>query len=252
MTEQLVFYIAHYRNKESACILLNYCVKSIHQHYPEASIVVCESPSTYETKAYDISGVLWIENPIPNSSCIGCFKDYLTRYRDKNVKAIFLHDSMVLKGRFEENRLALPFGFIWHFTSFHEPRKILSINLGKYLFNMMVSADMDTDDYTGCFGMAIYGNYNSIETLWKEIPFEEFIGTEKRTDVLLDMERIIGATAFLHGLVKLTENFSLCGDIFKFPNAFQHTFTNQTYQEIQDFSYMQPCVKFWGGRTLTL
>jgi hypothetical protein len=250
MTEQLVFYIAHYRNKESACILLNYCVKSIHQHYPEASIVVCESPSTYETKAYDISGVLWIENPIPNSSCIGCFKDYLTRYRDKNVKAIFLHDSMVLKGRFEEKRLAMPFGFIWHFVGLHEPKYLLSETLGKYLFNTLVTGDMDTDDYTGCFGMALYGNYRSIETLWKEIPFEEFMKTEERRHVLLDMERIIGAVAFRSGLVKITEEFSLCGNIFDFPNAFYNVFTKESYEEIQNFPYRHACVKFWGGRAI--
>ena len=144
MTQSLVFYISHYRNNENTCILLNYSVKSIHQYYPEASIIICESPSTYETKAYDISGVLWIENPIPNSSCIGSFKDYLMRYKDKNVKAVFLHDSMILKGRFEERRLSMPFGFIWHFSSLHEPQFLLSKNLAKYLWNTLVSGDMDT------------------------------------------------------------------------------------------------------------
>jgi len=252
MEEQLVFYIAHYRNNETACILLNYCVKSIRQHYPEASIIICESPSTFEIKPYDISGALWLENPIPNSSCIGCFKDYLTRYSGKDVKAIFLHDSMVLKGRFNERRLAMPFGFIWHFACLHEPRHLLSETLGKYLFGKLVSADMNTDDYAGCFGPALYGNYTSIETLWKEIPFEEFMITEQRLHFILDMERIIGAVAFSNGLVKITEEFSLCGNIFDHPNACAHTFTNQSYQEIQEFAYMHPCVKFWGGRTLTL
>jgi hypothetical protein len=159
---------------------------------------------------------------------------------------------MVLKGRFEENRLALPFGFIWHFTCFHEPHNLLSINLGKYLFNTLVSGDMSTDDYTGCFGPALYGNYTSIEILWNKIPFEDFMRTEQRVHFILDMERIIGATAFRHGLVKLTENFSLCGDIFKFPNAFCNVFTKESYEEIQNFRYEQACVKFWGGRTWPL
>jgi hypothetical protein len=252
MKETLVFYIAHYRNNESACILLNYCVKSVNQHYPEASIVVCESPSTYVSKAYDISGVVWIDNPIPNSSCIGCLKDYLKRYCDTNMKAVFLHDSMILKGRFEESRLALPFGFIWHFSKLHEVKEIQSILIKTFMFNILVSADMDVEDYSGCFGPALYGNYKSIETLWNEIPFEDFMRTEQKLHFIVDMERTIGVTAFHHGLVKLTEEFSLCGDIFDFPNAFFNIFTKQTYEEIQNFPYEQACVKFWGGRTFLL
>ena len=252
MEEKLVFYVAHYRNNENVCILLNYCVKSIRQHYPEASIIICESPSNCEIKAYDISGVLWIDNPIPNSACIGCFKDYLTRYINTNVKALFIHDSMVLKGRFEEKSLAMQFGFIWHFTSLHDPCYLLSHTLGKYLFGKLASADMNVDDYLGCFGPALYGNYESIETLWKEIPFEEFMITEERMHLILDMERIIGAMAFRHGLVKITENCSLCGDIFDFPGSFSNTFTNQTYEDIQKFPYKNACVKFWVNRTSAL
>jgi hypothetical protein len=111
---------------------------------------------------------------------------------------------------------------------------------------------MNTDDYAGCFGPALYGNYTSIETLWKEIPFEEFMITEQRLHFILDMERIIGAVAFCKRLVNTTEESSLCGDIFRFPNAFCNVFTNQSYEEIQNFPYEQCCVKFWGGRTLTL
>lgn len=242
---QLAFYIAHYRSGLTSITLLNYCIRSIKLFYPASEIVVCESPSTVEG-TYDISGVRWILSPVPNSSCVGCFKEYLTRHDDK--KGIFLHDSMILKGRFKEERLSKPFGFIWSFSCYYEPRHLEHPLLREALHTILVRSDMDYDDYMGCFGFALFGSREAIQALWNAIPFEEYMAFEERKQVMVDLERIVGATAFQKQLVTDTGDCSLCGDIFEFPNAFHNRFNGETYEEVMAYPYEGAVVKFWGNR----
>lgn len=244
----IVFYIPHYRSNMNIVKLLNYCVRSIQEHYPLSDIVVCESPSTLENSAYDISGVVWVENPIPNSACIGCYKDYLNRYRDSKKKGIFLHDTMMMKGRFSEDLLDTPFKFIWRFDG-HLKEEVLSVSIRNDLFIILGKNDMDFTDYDGCFGWALQGNYESIHTLWNSIPFERYMNLPVRSEVMKDMERIIGVTAFSERLVESIENCSLCGNIFHYGGGFGSAYNNESYEEIQSLPCKDVCVKFWGGRT---
>jgi hypothetical protein len=155
---------------------------------------------------------------------------------------------MMLKSRFIDERLARPFGFIWHFTVFTEPRHLASESLGKFLFTRLSSSDMDYTDYAGCFGIALYGDYASIEKLWKAVPFEEFIQTEERKKLMVDLERIVGAVSFEQGLVRSIEDCSLCGDIFDFPQAMRHHYIGQTYDDLQAYPYYGSALKIWGKR----
>ena len=244
----IVFYIPHYRSNDNLIILLNHCIRGIKENYPLSDIVICESPSIAEKGPYDISGVLWIENPIPNSACIGCYKDYLERYKDSKKRGIFLHDTMVMRGRFSESLLNLTFGFIWNFNETFQA-DIVNISMRHDLFNMLNEHDMDFEDYDGCFGWALHGTYESIDMLWRSIPFERYMTLPSRRDVMLDMERFIGATAFCKRLVESSENCSLCGDIFQCGGGFGLTYKGETYDDIKKFPYKDVCVKFWGRRT---
>jgi hypothetical protein len=223
-------------------------VRSIQQFYPDSEIVICESKSSFTGREYDISGVTWIDSPLQNSSCVGCFKDYLARYRGSNRKAVFMHDSMMLKDAFKKERISSSFGFIWHFSCYTEPQHLESDTLAKYLFSVLVAGNMNYEDYVGCFGFALYGDYASIETLWKAIPFEEFIQTEKRNKLMVDLERIVGAVAFQQGLLTSTTDCSLCGNIFDFPNAFTHSYVGQAYDDMINYEYKEAALKFWGKR----
>ena len=245
----LVFYIAHYYSNIQSLQLLKLSIQSIQRFYPHSDIVVCESPSLLKETAYDdISGVNVIINPIPNSSVIGCFKEYMKRYETSNKKGIFIHDSMVLTGRFDDEKLSRQFGFIWSFSQYHEPRDTCNEELGKFLHNYLNINDMNCDDYVGDFGPSVYGSYESIVALWNETPFELFMTYEDRKGVILDLERIIGAVAFKLKLVTSTENCALCGDIFDDGARFGRGYEGETLEEIIADPYKESAIKFWCGR----
>lgn len=247
-----VFYIAHYRSNIKMNNLFNYCVRSIKEFYPESDIVVCESPSIVPKEGYDISGVIWIENPLPNSACIGCYKDYLQRYRDTNTNAFFIHDTMVLKSRFKEDNLKRQMSFLWNFPCDGSLGILEHQKMKNNAFKFMAKYDMDMTDYCGCFGWSLYANYKSIQELWNEIPFEEYMTYEGRGMVMRDLERIIAIVAFGRKLILSQEDATLCGNIQDHPELFKKTYNGESYENIQNTSYDRPCVKYWGLRTYNL
>lgn len=249
--ERLVFYIPHYRNNKNDIILLNYCVRSIQIHYTGSDIIICESHSILDSTGYDISGVIWIDNPIPNSSSIGCFKDYLLRYKGLNTKAIFMNDNMILKGKFVKERLNREFGFIWSFTG-RDSHQIRNFNIKEYVFDNLDKYEMSYNDYVGCLGNSLYGTYESIQRLWDAIPFERFMEYKDRKNTLQDTERVIGIMSFAIGLIKSVDESSLCGNIFNMPILSSHAYNMQTFDQIQQYPYTESCIKFWGGRTYTI
>jgi hypothetical protein len=251
MNEDIVFYIPHYRSDRDTVRLLNYCVKSIRMHYPGSDIVVCESESSFEKKGYDVSGVIWIDNPIQNSATIGCVKDYINRYESTRKRAIFIQDTIILKGKFNETRLSRPFGFIWYFDIYQKVSSLFHDDSKPFLFTLLANNDMDYNDYVGCFGPTFYGTYTSIYKLWNSIPFDTFMKTKERSLVLQDLERIIGAVSFQLGLTTSIEDCSLCGDIFMFPGSFSVLPIN-TFEEIQKYPYKESAIKIWKGRTYNI
>ena len=232
--------------------LFNHCVRSIKEFYPESDIVICESPSTVPNDGYDISGVIWLENPIPNSACIGCYKDYLQRYKGTDTNAFFIHDTMVLKARFKEEHLKRKMSFLWTFSVENKLGIIEQEQMRKNAFNFMCNYEMDMTEYCGCFGWSLYTNYESIQELWNEIPFEEYMGYEMRGKVMRDLERVIAIVAFGRKLIISKEEASLCGDIHEHPEAFNKSYKGESYEQIQNTSYDGSCVKYWGLRTYSL
>lgn len=247
-----VFYIAHYNSSPIMNTLFNHCVRSIQEFYPESAIVICESPSNNRKEGYDISGVTWIENPLPNSGCIGCYKDYLQRYRGTNINAFFLHDTMVLKGRFNDLYLTRKMTFLWTFKCDGIYGNLENQQLKENAFKYMCKYDIDFTEYYGCFGWSLYANYESIQELWNEIPFEEYMAYKERGIVMRGLERIIGIVAFGRRLIVSEEEAALCGDICEHPEAFIKRYKGESYEEIQNTLYNGPCVKYWGLRTYSL
>jgi hypothetical protein len=247
-----VFYIAHYRTNINMNRLFNHCVRSVQTFYPQADIVICESPSIVAKEGYDISGVIWLDNPIPNSACIGCYKDYLQRYKGTNKNAFFIHDTMVLKGRFKEEHLTRPLSFLWTFDCGMQWNQLENDKMKSSAFEFMSKYDMDSTDYCGCFGWSLYANYESIQELWNEIPFEEYMTYEGRGKVMRDLERIIAIVAFGRKLIITQEEATFCGDIGGHPEAFRRAYNGESYEEIQNTPYDAPCVKYWGMRTYSL
>jgi hypothetical protein len=155
---------------------------------------------------------------------------------------------MIMKGRFSDDILSLPFGFVWKFNENFQA-DIMTLSIRQDLFYMLNDNDMCFTDYDGCFGWALHGTYESIDTLWNSIPFEKYMSLPVRREVMQDMERFIGAVAFSKRLVDSSENCSLCGDIFQFEGGFGLSYKGESYEEIQNLPYKGACVKFWGGRT---
>jgi hypothetical protein len=155
---------------------------------------------------------------------------------------------MILKSRFNKERLSKPFGFIWSFSCYHEPRHLEHPLLREDLHKILVAGNMDYEDYAGCFGFALFGSHEAIQTLWTAIPFEDYMEIKERGQIMVDLERIVGATAFHMQLLTDTGDCSLCGDIFDFPNAFHNRFNRQPYEEVIAYPYEGAVVKYWGNR----
>jgi hypothetical protein len=68
----------------------------------------------------------------------------------------------------------------------------------------------------------------------------------------MGLERLIGAVAFQQGLVTSVSDCSLCGDIFKFPRAWDKWYVTQDFYELQQHPYNGPVIKIWKGRTATI
>lgn len=248
---KLVFYIAHYCSDVQADTLFQYCIYGIHKHYPVAEIVVCSSPSEYrnahpyESPPY----VTYIESPILNSSCVGCFKDYLDRYRTKqDTKAIFLHDTMIMIRPFKDDILKKQFGFTWEFKDSNLFGALQHTTIKQDIFRCLVDWNLSQEELYGCFGFSCFGEYASIESLWNSIPFEEYMKLDGRKEIMMDLERFVGAAAIHLGYIKEGEQYSLCGDIFNFPYCFVDWYTNQTYEDLCTIPYREALVKIWKRR----
>jgi hypothetical protein len=247
--KMLLFYIAHYRSSDQTVKLLNLCLKGIRTQYPDSQIIVCETPSLVPAVGYKlVDNIIWTQNPYPSSSCVGCFREFLNRNTDPDQKAIFLHDSMILKAPFQEERLQHELGFLWSFDTYHTPSDLEHPQLKALLFQYLSEWDLSTTEYLGCFGISLFGTRRAVQRLWDMLPFEEFLQLEPRRQVMLDLERVVGAAAFATGLVAKNSQVSLCGEIFDFPRAFQSWYAGESYEELLHFPYREACLKVWGGR----
>lgn len=251
MNEHLVFYISHYCSDKKVETLLQYCLRGISEQYPNADIVICVSPSSYSPThpiEYPRNASI-IENPILNSGSVGCFKDFLSRYKDRqNIKAVFLHDTMILKDNFDKAILSQSFGFIWYFYDTNIANSIQHPNLRERYFKLFIEHNLENEGI-GCFGLSCYGTYDAVKKLWDAIPFEKYMELGSRRLVMMDLERFIGITALYLGLISDIDTCSLCGNIFDFPYAFQEWYNNQSYEELCGIKYDQAVVKITSRRS---
>ena len=238
-----IFYISHYPNSELACKMLSVCVEAIQKYYPESDCWVLYSPSKYPVNLPTHPKLHVEVTPILNSSVIGGFKKYLDS--GETCKAIFLHDSIFLKGRFSST-LDNPFGFIWHFIKYST---LDGIELPYYRMELTDFVDNRPGlTWAGCFGCCLFSDRPSLLKLWDAIDFMEYVNHPMRPKALMDLERVIGIHSYALGLIPQGETRSLCGEIFDMPNNFTEWYTGQDLTDIERIPYKQPAVKAWCRR----
>jgi hypothetical protein len=222
--------------------------------YPTSQIIVCESPSQYKSELkIECTDYIHIQNPIPNSMTLGCIKHYLENYNTSSGKKIItLHDSMILKSRFNPERLNQKFGFVWYFNNSERT------NLGEdivddtpeflYYFNALST---ENRDFAGCFGMCIFGDYEHVEALWNQLGYDTKVKNRRITkNFVLNQERMFGICAFYLKLVDNVQTCSLCNSIFDCPYIFNQWFnTTHTFEQIQNINYKEACIKLSKYRT---
>jgi hypothetical protein len=179
-------------------------------------------------------------NPIPNSSVVGCFKHYLESGEQR--KAIFIHDSIILKSRFREDRLASSFGFIWEFKEYSDLTSIECDDIRERV-SAYVSCHPNLE-WIGCFGCCIFSTRENMQILWNHIDFPSYVMHAKRAKALMDLERVIGIYSYALGF----QPISLCGSIFKAPYTFQRWYTGQSLEEIETIPYEEAAIKAWMNR----
>lgn len=242
----LCFYIAHCPFDELSRKIVNLCISSIEKYYPESKIVVCYSESHLPIEIYS-SKVNSIKSPLQNSSVIGCFKHFLDS--ESLEKAVFLHDSMILKGRLDEGAKH-SFGFLWYFEG-EEYTGLNSIVCKDIKMNFADALTTYTGEYVGCFGLALYSEREPLQKLWNAIDFAYYVHHSDRANAMMDLERIVGFYGSALNLVpKEKEQLSICGNVFHVPNPFQRWYTNQTLEEIEKMDYKGPIIKAWMNRFL--
>ena len=238
-----VFYVAHYPNSELACKMLSVCIEAIQKYYPDSECWVLYTPSKYPV-SLPVHPNLHIEvSPVLNSSVIGGFKKYLDSGETR--KAIFLHDSIFLKGSFS-SIINYPFGFLWHFSEYsgfnHIEVPYFLIETTEYLKNYPGLT------WVGCFGCCLFSDRSSLLQLWNSIDFMKYVNHPMRPKALMDLERVIAIHAYAIGLIPINEIRSLCGSIFDMPNNFTEWYTGQDLNHIERIPYAQPAVKAWCRR----
>lgn len=242
----LRFYIAHCSFDELARSIVNLSISSIEKYHSESEIYLCYSESHLPVVIHS-SKVNIIKSPLQNSSVIGCFRHYL----DSNTseKAVFLHDSMILKGRLDEGT-SHSFGFLWYFEG-EKHVGLQSILCKDIRMNFADSLNSYNGEYVGCFGLALYSEKRPLQKLWDIIDFSFYVNHPDRANALMDLERIVGFYgSALNLLPTEKEQLSVCGNIFCMPNTFQRWYTNQTLEEIEQMDYKGPIVKAWMNRFL--
>lgn len=238
--EHMLFYIAHCPYDEQSRRILNICLTAIQKHYPEADTVVLYSESNLELQVDASHHVRVEKSPIPNSSVVGCFKHYLDSGEQR--KAIFMHDSIILKGRFREERLAAPFGFIWEFKQYSDLKSIECKDIRETVFqHLMEYPDLE---WLGCFGCCLFSTRENLQTLWGLIDFPSYAAHPQRAQALMDLERVIGVYSYAAGLHPV----ALCGSIFTAPRAFERWYTDQTLEDIEAMPYEEAAIKAWMNR----
>lgn len=241
-----LFYIAHCPFDEMSRRIVNLSISSIEKYHPESTIYLCYSDSHLPLEIHS-PRVKIIHSPLQNSSVIGCFKHYLESASSE--KAVFLHDSMILKGRVDK-KTTNTFGFLWYFDGeeYIGLNSILCKDIKMKFADTLLSY---TGKYVGCFGLGLYSEHEPLQKLWDSIDFPFYVNHPERANALMDLERILGFYASaLHLLPTEKEQISVCGNVFRVPNAFQRWYTNQTLQEVEQMEYKGPIVKAWMNRFL--
>ena len=240
-----VFYVAHYPSSELACKMLSVCVESIKKYYPDSDCWVLYTPSKYPVNLPAHSKLHVEVAPVLNSSVIGGFKKYLDSGDTR--KAVFLHDSIFLKGTFTAS-LKFPFGFIWYFS---EHSGINTFEVPYFRGEVAELLDQNPKlTWVGCFGCALFSDRPSLVKLWDSINFISYVNHPMRPKALMDLERVIGIHAYLIELIPRGEKRSLCGNIFDMPNNFTEWYTGQDLSEIERIPYEQSAIKAWCRRHL--
>lgn len=241
--EHPIFYVSHYPNSELACKMLSVCVESIQKYYPDSECWVLYTPSKYDVKLPAHAKLHIEETPVLNSSVIGGFKKYLDSGETR--KAIFIHDSIFLKGNFS-TLLDSPFGFLWHFSEY---TKISDIELQYYRTEASDFLENYPElNWVGCFGCCLFSDRPSLLRLWNSINFVSYTIHPQRAKALMDLERVMAIHAYALGLIPQGQTRSLCGNIFDMPNNFREWYTGQDLCDIERIPYSQPAIKAWCKR----
>ena len=238
----LLFYVAHCPFDEKSQNILQVCIESIQKHHPDSEIIVLYSESRLPCVLKVASPNIQVSlSPIQNSSVIGCFYHYLQSNTEK--KAVFLHDSMILRENLEPY-IKYDFAFLWDFDG--EVYKGLHSIICEDIKGSLATAmnNYPNNPYLGCFGLCVYSDRKSMEKLWNALDFLYYVNHPQRTNAFMDLERVLGFHASLLGL----GNPSLCGSIIGSPRCFNRWYENQTLEEIENMGYQTPIIKTWMSR----
>ncbi len=251
--ETIVFVILrHIRNTRDNDLWIS-SYNSIRNFYTN-KIIIIDDNSTINTVNGKLINTEIIQSEINGAGEILPYY-YFLKYKWAD-KMIFLHDSMGINRKFNDNELESDVKFHWYFNSNEKQNSGDKSKLSLYLSLLKNNKDIisfynsETNVWKGCFGAASIINYSIVQYL--EQKYAIFSGISIMIRLRSDretFERLFGLILFFENIIN-EQNCSNFGNITGYPNAFESNNLNfeTTSVVLKQRNYDSAVIKVWRGR----
>lgn len=281
------FFISRYAPEKKHASYVVRAVKSIVRIYPGARITVVDDASppefAYEPPADLRSHVDVVQNPYPRSGELGTLAYARTALSGaesqseagaeseseagaeskseagaEEMRAVTMHDTMVLIAPIKYLPPAADVCFLWHFDRFHAMHLPTNLKLFSILpapgnalhFLVYEYVNGFNKNWRGCFGMALVATRRALDRMHEThgLFADQFIRAVDSREARQAAERIVGLVAHLSREKKAGLLPSLCGCIFDNPDPWKPETGDTPLASILATQYQGPFYKTWAGR----
>lgn len=209
---------------------------SIRRFYPDNLILIVDDGSSMpDPHRYDYRTIVVNSNARGSGEFGLYYYYYITRLFDR---AVFLHDSMVIKKPLQLP--PLPVTFLWHFNR-HKALHVVKSEIETLLAALADRGDAErkyrSNTWLGMYGCCCVVTWDCLDKIVQKYKLFALLPSVNSRILRCAMERVLG---FLFSEELDRTSPSLNGDIFHFPGAFERTHLLSKHNGYMD--------KTWHGR----
>jgi len=222
------------------------CYNSIRKFYNNQIIIIDDNSNQEYITQYPTTNCQIIQSEFPGA---GEILPYYYFHKFKwSEKMIFLHDSMILLNKFNENKInnITDVSFLWYFSDhcWDSPSILDKIKLlnNKKLIQTYHKKKL----WWGCFGVSSIITWDFLNILQQEFNLFNLVKHIKNRNDRMDLERIFAICCFTI-LEKNNYFFRCIHDMPNCWNIFNSDFKNKN-NKIKYWKNRCNVLKFWSGR----